>query len=172
MPKSGRWGTSAQSRVLEEYRLQPGCTDESYAAALAEGDASGSCIGSSKLVSAWRTGQSDTMTLGALELLLEHCDLQARLAVADALLRPHGLAAVVVGDDDGSGREGPPVQLCAELARRAAQLCEAAARGPLARDSVRLLVEVERLARVLSRRVGGDLDELDQIAARRQVRTA
>jgi hypothetical protein len=93
MAPRAQFGTAAQTRILSEYARTPGCTDESLGSALADRDGSGEYIGSGKLVSAWRQGTRDTMTVDAFDVVLQHVDIESRAPIVDAFLRPHNLRA-------------------------------------------------------------------------------
>lgn len=110
MPKPGQYGTALQTTVLDEFQAlseEPtvGVSNTSYGHALAEADASGHCVGSPQLVSAWRAGRLQTMTLGALDILLQHVGKDLAGRILDAIARRYGFRvvapeAVAVGDDD------------------------------------------------------------------------
>jgi hypothetical protein len=99
MGASGQYGSALQTVVLDEYAALKqrdancGLTDVSYSSALIEADDSGHYVGSEKLVSAWRRGTLQTMTLGALDVLLTHAGTYVG-HLLDVICRRYGFRAV------------------------------------------------------------------------------
>lgn len=92
MALPGDYGSDLQRLLLLAYK-STGLGDESLGEALQAADHSGRSVGSSKVVEAWRAGRSH-MTLGALEVALEHCGPELAGRLLNVLCRRYGHEAV------------------------------------------------------------------------------
>lgn len=92
MNQPGTYPSDLQRRLLHAYK-STGLGDESLGAALADADASGRRVGTAQLVQSWRMGRC-AMSVGALEVTLDHAGGEHAGRLIDALARQYGYVAV------------------------------------------------------------------------------